>query len=84
MPALFLMLIALLIKSFTLEGFGKGFDFVFGFYADELTAKGVLEALGHAFFSLSLGMGSMLTYAAICARTTTSFRLRSRFPFSTL
>ncbi len=64
MPALFLMLIALLIKSFTLEGFGKGFDFVFGFHADELTAKGVLEALGHAFFSLSLGMGSMLTYGS--------------------
>ncbi len=64
MPALFLMLIALLIKSFTLEGFGKGFDFVFGFHADELTAKGVLEALGHAFFSLSLSMGSMLTYGS--------------------
>ena len=64
MPALFLMLLALLIKSFTLEGFGKGFDFVFGFHADQLTAKGVLEALGHAFFSLSLGMGSMLTYGS--------------------
>ena len=64
MPALFLMLIALLIKSFTLEGFDKGVDFVFGFHADQLTAEGVLEALGHAFFSLSLGMGSMLTYGS--------------------
>ncbi len=64
MPALFVMLLALLIKSSTLEGFGKGVDFVFGFHADQLTARGVLEALGHAFFSLSLGMGSILTYGS--------------------
>ena len=64
MPGLFIMLIALLIKSFTLEGFGEGMDFVFGFHADRLTAGGVLEALGQAFFSLSLGMGSILTYGS--------------------
>ena len=64
MPALFVMLVALLIKSFTLEGFGKGIDFVFGFRIANLTASGVLEALGQAFFSLSLGMGSMVTYGS--------------------
>ena len=64
MPALFLMLAALLIKSLTLEGFGQGIDFVFGLHADQLTADGVLSALGHAFFSLSLGMGTMVAYGS--------------------
>ena len=64
MPMLLVMMIALLLKSFTLEGFWKGFDFVFGFHSDQLTEAGILEALGHAFFTLSLGMGSMLTYGS--------------------
>ncbi len=64
MPALFIMLIALLLKSFTLEGFSEGMSFVFGFHSEKLTAEGVLEALGQAFFSLSLGMGSMVTYGS--------------------
>ncbi len=64
MPLLLFMMVALLIKSFTLEGFWKGFDFVFGFHSEQLTAAGVLEALGHAFFTLSLGMGSIMTYGS--------------------
>ena len=64
MPLLLLMLVALLIKSFTLEGFWRGFEFVFGFHSEQLTAAGVLEALGHAFFTLSLGMGSIMTYGS--------------------
>ena len=64
MPALFIMLVALLFKSFTLEGFSEGMSFVFGFHSEKLTAEGVLAALGQAFFSLSLGMGSMVTYGS--------------------
>ena len=57
MPLLLFMMVALLIKSFTLEGFWKGFDFVFGFHSEQLTAAGVLEALGHAFLHLEPGHG---------------------------
>ncbi len=64
MPALGVMLLILLGKACTLSGFGQGMDFLFGFRADNLTAGGVLEALGHAFFTLSLGMGTMITYGS--------------------
>ncbi len=64
MPGLFVMMIILLIKGFTLDGFDRAVDFMFGFRTDKLTAAGALEALGHAFFSLSLGMGAMLTYGS--------------------
>lgn len=68
MPALLLMLLALLAKAFTMSGFGPGFDFVFGLHAEDLTSSGVLEALGHSFFTLSLGMGAMLTYGSYLDR----------------
>ncbi|MCA9681610.1 MAG: sodium-dependent transporter [Myxococcales bacterium] len=64
MPLLFLMFIALLIYATQLEGFSQGFDFVFGLHTDKLSAGSVLEALGHSFFTLSVGMGAMLTYGS--------------------
>ena len=64
MPTLFGLMLILLINSFTMDGFGRALDFVFGFHTENLTAAGVLEALGHAFFTLSLGMGAMLTYGS--------------------
>ncbi len=68
MPALLLMLLALLGKALTLDGFGEAFGFVFGLHADRLTPAGVLEALGHAFFTLGVGGGVMLTYGSYLGR----------------
>lgn len=64
MPALLLMLFGLLAYSWNLDGFGDAFRFVFAPDASRLTPEGVLEALGHSFFSLSIGMGAMLTYGS--------------------
>ena len=64
MPLLMTMMLILLAKGATLSGFAEAVDFMFGFRTDKLTAAGALEALGHAFFSLSLGMGAMLTYGS--------------------
>ena len=64
MPGLFVLMLVLLYNSMTLEGWGEGFDFLFGMRVDRLTGAGVLEALGHAFFTLSLGMGAMITYGS--------------------
>lgn len=64
MPILFLLMIVLLARATTMEGFGKAVEFVFAPKADNLTAAGVLEALGHSFFTLSLGMGAMITYGS--------------------
>ncbi|MFW7378668.1 MAG: sodium-dependent transporter [Oligoflexus sp.] len=64
MPLFFLLLGALLIFSFSLEGFGEAFSFLFSPDFSELSAAGLLEAVGHSFFTLSLGMGAMITYGS--------------------
>ena len=64
MPTLFCMLGAMMIYATTLDGFGRAFDFVFGFHTEQLKAASVLEAMGHSFFTLSVGMGAMLTFGS--------------------
>ena len=64
MPALFVLLIILLGYSATTDGFAEGFDFMFHFDASELSWDAVLIALGHSFFTLSLGMGTIMAYGA--------------------
>jgi NSS family neurotransmitter:Na+ symporter len=64
MPVLFLMVIILAIRSITLDGAGKGLEFLFRPDFSKLTPDSILSALGQAFFSLSLGMGCLITYAS--------------------
>jgi len=64
MPILFILIIALDIRAVTLPGASKGLEFLFHPDFSKLTAQAVLVALGHAFFSLSLGQGIALTYAS--------------------
>ena len=64
MPGLFVLILILLGKALTMPGWGDAMSFLFAMNWDKLTAAGVLEALGHAFFTLSLGMGSMITYGS--------------------
>lgn len=62
MPTLFVILILLVGNAMTLDGIGETFSFLFSF--NEIDGHGALEALGHAFFTLSLGMGAMITYGS--------------------
>jgi len=64
MPLLFVILAVLLIYVVQTPGFGRAMTFLFRPNFSELSAGGVLEALGHSFFTLSLGMGAMLTYGS--------------------
>jgi len=64
MPVLLSILVMLVIYSFWTPGFGAAMRFLFRPNFSELTTGGVLEALGHSFFTLSLGMGAMLTYGS--------------------
>jgi len=68
MPLLFIMLLLLFVKAATMPGFAKGFKFIFLPDSSKLTGGSVLEAMGQAFFSLSLGMGAMLTYGSYLSR----------------
>src|SRR5574344_1916910 len=64
MPIWFLLMLILAIHSILLPGSMKGIEFFFNPDFSKLTAESVLTALGHAFFSLSLGMGCLITYAS--------------------
>ncbi|MFC1523122.1 sodium-dependent transporter [Elusimicrobiota bacterium] len=68
MPLLFILMLILFGRALTMPGFGKAVSFVFSPDASKLTPASVLEALGHSFFTLSLGMGAMLTYGSYVPR----------------
>lgn len=68
MPALFVMVLVLVIDGAFQPGFSKALTFLFSPRAEQLHPAGVLEALGHSFFTLSLGMGAMLTYGSYLSK----------------
>jgi len=63
-PGMFILLVILMIRALTLPGAGAGVSFFLNPDFSKLTPESTLVALGHAFFSLSLGMGTMITYGS--------------------
>lgn len=64
MPLLFILIIICDIRALTLPGASQGLDFLFHIDFSQLSAAAILTALGLAFFKLSLGMGTMITYGS--------------------
>ena len=64
MPLLVVILIVLGVKSLTLPGAGEGFSFLFKPDFSKITGPVLVSALGQAFFSLSMGMGVLITYGS--------------------
>jgi SNF family Na+-dependent transporter len=64
MPLLLVLILVMVIYGASTEGFAAALDFIFRPDVHKLRPSGVLEALGHAFFTLSLGMGAMITYGS--------------------
>lgn len=64
MPALFGILIIVVIRSITLPGAGQGLEFLLKPDFSKVTGATVLTALGLSFFKLSVGMGTMITYGS--------------------
>ncbi len=64
MPTLMGLLLLLLFKALTLDGFGQTMTFLFVPHWEQLTWTSVLSAIGHSFFTLSLGMGAIMTYGS--------------------
>ncbi|MDE7401862.1 MAG: sodium-dependent transporter [Muribaculaceae bacterium] len=70
MPVLFVLLLLFCINSLTLPGAKEGIDFLFVPDFSKISSKVLLGALGQAFFSLSLGLGCMITYASYFSDST--------------
>ncbi len=64
MPILFLFVVIVASISISTYGAGESFRFMFSFDLSKLTPHAILEAVGHAFFTLSIGMGSMMIYGS--------------------
>jgi len=70
MPALFILIIILVVCSVTLPGAGKGIEFLLKPDFSKVNGEVFLGAMGQAFFSLSLGMGCLSTYASYFGKNT--------------
>ena len=64
MPALMIILAGMFIYATTLGGFSKAVEFMFYPDFSKINSEAFVVAVGHAFFTLSLGMGAIMTYAA--------------------
>jgi NSS family neurotransmitter:Na+ symporter len=64
MPLLFVVIVLLAIRAITLPGGGEGVRFLFHPDFSAINSDVILSALGHAFFSLSLGLGALITYGS--------------------
>lgn len=64
MPALLIIILVVVVRSVTLPGAGEGLSFYLKPDFSKVNGDVILAALGQAFFSLSLGMGAMITYGS--------------------
>ena len=64
MPILLVLIVMLCVRSVTLEGGREGLAFLFKPDFSKVDGTTILYALGQAFFSLSLGMGALITYSS--------------------
>ncbi|MCK4922908.1 MAG: sodium-dependent transporter [Bacteroidales bacterium] len=69
MPILLLLIIIISIRSLSLEGAREGLNFLFKPDFSKITWGVVLDALGQAAFSLSIGMGTLITYGSYIKKT---------------
>lgn len=68
MPALLVLLLILLGYAMTTSGFGQSVSFLFNPDFSKLTWNSVLIAMGHAFFTLSIGLGTMMVYGSYLSK----------------
>lgn len=74
MPMLFVILLLFTVNSLTMPGAAEGMRFLFMPDFSAITPSVVLGAMGQAFFSLSLGLGCLITYSSYFKRDTPLLR----------
>ncbi len=70
MPTLFVLLLIIVVAACSLPGAGKGIEFLFKPDFSKLSKDVFLDAMGQAFFSISLGTACLCTYASYFSRRT--------------
>lgn len=78
MPVLFVLLMLLFTNAMLSPGAWDGITFMFRPDFSKLTPGAILEAMGHAFFTLSLGMAAIITYGSYLSRTEDLFGVSIR------
>ncbi len=68
MPILLVIIVVLVVRAVTLPGAVEGVEFLFAPDFSKINANVILQALGQAFFSLSIGMGTLITYGSYISR----------------
>lgn len=68
MPALLVLLLILFGYAMSTTGFGQSLSFLFAPDFSKLTGQSVLIAMGHAFFTLSIGLGTMMVYGSYLSK----------------
>ena len=69
MPALFILLLILLVRAVTLDGSEAGIRYMISLDWSKVTFETFLAALGQAFYSLSIGMAILITYGSYLPKT---------------
>ena len=82
MPVLFLLIVICDIRALTLPNAFEGVRFLFNVDFSKLSAVAILTALGLAFFKLSLGVGTMVTYGSYFTKGNNLFRTAASVAFS--
>ena len=70
MPALFILMIAIIIRGLTIPGAWAGVEYLFRFRWENMTSGAILNAMGFTFFSLSVGAGILVTYGSYLSEKT--------------
>ena len=68
MPVLAILLLVVVFRAVTLPGAGEGLAFLFRPDFSQITAETFLAAIGQSFFTLSLGMGAIITYGSYLSK----------------
>lgn len=75
MPMFVLMLVGLAVNSFTLDGAREGISFLLKPDFSKISLRTALVAMGQSFFSMSLGMGAMITYGSYIKKNENMFKV---------
>ena len=80
-PGLFVLLIGLAGHAYTLPGFSDAMSYLFVADFDKINDSVILSAMSMAFFSLSIGMGSLMVYGSYLPEDTSIFQVSSAVAF---